>query len=346
MSKILSLPRGPRADPAALLSAIVDSSFDAIVSKDLNSEITSWNNAAERLFGYTAEEAVGQSVLLLIPEGRHDEEKDIIERIRCGERVASFETRRRRKDGDLIDVSLTISPIRDSGGEIIGASKIARDITATRESERRIRLLMREVNHRVKNQFSVILSIIRETSKRTSDPGEFEASVRERIMALAKSHDLLVATDWKGTSMFDLVQEHLQPFGHEDRITLSGPLLMLQANAVQNLGMAIHELGTNSAKYGALAREAGSVDVSWRVVGTVAGDREMELTWEEKSIPSPSSTPTDRNRGFGTVVLKMVAPTALSGRASLDRSPGHVRWVLAAPIKNIAADFDGGSAAE
>ncbi|RWD95497.1 PAS domain S-box protein, partial [Mesorhizobium sp.] len=133
----------------ARLAAIVDSSFDAIIGKDLNSIITDWNRAAERLFGYGAEEAIGRSMLLLIPEHLHDEEADIIGRIRRGEGIASFDTMRKRKDGSLIAVSVTVSPIRNSSGDIVGASTIARDITAAKESERRIRLLMREVNHRV-----------------------------------------------------------------------------------------------------------------------------------------------------------------------------------------------------
>jgi len=131
------------ASADARLAAIVDSSYDAIVGKDLNSIITNWNQAAERMFGYTAEEAVGQSILMLIPEHLQSEETDIIARIRKGERIGSVETIRKRKDGSLIAVSLTISPIRTPEGEIVGASKIARDITAAKESERRIRLLMR-----------------------------------------------------------------------------------------------------------------------------------------------------------------------------------------------------------
>ena len=115
---------------AALLSAIVDSSDDAIISKDLNGIITSWNKSAERLFGYTATEAVGQPVArLLIPADRQEEEPEILSRLRRGERVDHFETKRRRKDGTLLDISLTISPVKDSRGNIIGASKIARDIT-------------------------------------------------------------------------------------------------------------------------------------------------------------------------------------------------------------------------
>lgn len=321
------------SDPYAAerLAAIVDSSFDAIVSKDLNSVVTSWNRAAERLFGYTAEEMIGQSIVVLIPEALQGEETSIIERIRRGERVASYETTRRRKDGTLISVSLTISPIRDSNGAIVGASKIARDITPAKESEQRIKLLMREVNHRVKNQFAVILSMVRETSKRTRDPREFEDQIRDRIMALSRSHDLLVTSEWSGTSLFDLVQEQLKPFGHEGQISLSGPLLTLKPNAVQNLGMAFHELGTNSSKYGALASDAGRVAVSWQLARNASGEQDMELTWDETSPPGPETTEEGPRRGFGSVVLERVAPQSLNGTAVLDRTPGHVRWSLVAP---------------
>jgi PAS domain S-box-containing protein len=114
----------------ALLAAIVDSSDDAIISKDFDGYITSWNKAAESMFGYTAQEALGQPITLIIPPDRLEEERHILERIHRGERIVHFETRRRRKDGRLIDVSLTISPVRDEQGRLIGASKVARDITA------------------------------------------------------------------------------------------------------------------------------------------------------------------------------------------------------------------------
>ena len=120
-----------KAEVQARLAAIVDSSDDAIISKDLTGVITSWNKSAERLFGYTAAEAVGQQVLkLLIPEDRQDEEPEILSRLRMGERVDHFQTKRRRKDGVLLDISLTISPVKNVYGQIVGASKIARDITS------------------------------------------------------------------------------------------------------------------------------------------------------------------------------------------------------------------------
>jgi PAS domain S-box-containing protein len=122
------------------LAAIVESSDDAIISKDLNGIITSWNRAAEQLFGYTAEEAVGKPITILIPPDRHDEEPVILERIRRGERLEHYETLRQRKDGSLLNISLTVSPIRDGLGRIVGASKIARDITQRKLAEETLRL--------------------------------------------------------------------------------------------------------------------------------------------------------------------------------------------------------------
>ena len=122
-----------------LLAAIVASSDDAIISKNLDGIITSWNKSAERIFGYTPEEAIGRHITLIISPERHAEESDILDRLRRGERVDHFHTVRRRKDGSFLDVSLTISPVRDSSGRVIGASKVARDITAQKQSERALR---------------------------------------------------------------------------------------------------------------------------------------------------------------------------------------------------------------
>ena len=316
----------PTADER--LAAIIDSSFDAIISKDLNSVITTWNPAAERLFGYSSEEAIGKSILVLIPAAMQGEEAGIIAKIRNGERIESYETVRVRKDGTVVAVSLTVSPVKDRSGRIVGASKIARDISASKESERRIRLLMREVNHRVKNQYAVILSMIRETGKRSADPREFETNIRERIMALARSHDLLVMAEWKGASLFELIQDQLKPFGHEDKIVLSGPMVTLQPNAVQSLGMAFHELGTNSAKYGALSEPSGRVRISWELARMETGEREFRLTWEETSVPHPQD---EIGGGFGTVVLKRVTPQSLGGTATIDQTSGYLRWSMVTP---------------
>ena len=145
MEANIDITQAKDADRASsLLAAIVGSSDDAIVSKRLDGIITSWNKAAERMFGYTAEEAIGQHITLIIPEDRLDEEVNILRRLRRGERIDHFETIRRRKDGTLLDLSLTISPVKDGAGRIIGASKVARDITERKQAEDRERRITAE----------------------------------------------------------------------------------------------------------------------------------------------------------------------------------------------------------
>ncbi|MDP3897421.1 MAG: PAS domain S-box protein [Mesorhizobium sp.] len=337
VNTLVDLTGQRRGDEAGMrLSAIVDSSMDAIISKDLNGIITSWNHAAEMLFGYSPAEAIGRSVLMLIPEWHKDEEASIISRIRRGERVETYETIRRRKDGSLVPVSLTVSPVRDPAGRIVGASKIVRDITSKRDSEQRIRLLMREVNHRVKNQYAVILSMIRETNKRSKDPADFERRVRERIMALSQSHDLLVDAEWKGATLRDLVRAQVLPFGNEECLSMSGPQIVLQPNAVQYLGIAFHELATNSAKFGVLGGGDGSIAVDWHIDDTPEGWR-FRLSWRESGgdveIPTAS--------GFGSVVLKRVAPLALGGTGALEHLDNGVFWALDASLSAVEASLEG-----
>lgn len=336
VNMLLDLTDRKRGEDAAQhLSAVVESSFDAIVSKDLDGFIKSWNRGAERLFGYAPSEAVGQHVSMLIPPEHHDEEPRILERLRRGERIESYETIRQRKNGEQVPVSLTISPVRNAAGRIVGASKIARDITATKENEHRIRMLMREVNHRVKNQYSVILSMIRETNKRSLNPDEFEKQVRERIMALSRSHDLLVSADWKGATISDLILAQAKPFGREEAITTVGPPVTLNPNAVQYLGIAFHELCTNSAKYGVLSGHRGSIAVTWSIAGQLA-NRTLKLTWAEQDGPEIKSI---GNHGFGSVVLKRVAPQALSGTGELKFGFNDVIWTIEAPISFVEASL-------
>jgi PAS domain S-box-containing protein len=148
-----------------LLAAIVESSHDAIVSKSLNGVITSWNKGAERLFGYSAEEAVGQNITLIIPPERRHEERTIVEQLTRGERVDNFETVRMHKDGTLLDVSLTISPMKDASGRVVGASKLARDITERKRAEEALRQAQTDLAH----------------ASRLTTMGEFTASLAHEV---------------------------------------------------------------------------------------------------------------------------------------------------------------------
>lgn len=324
----------------ARLAAIVDGSFDAIISKNLDTIITTWNPAAERLFGYSADEAIGKSIRMLIPDHLQSEEEEIIGRIKRGERLESFDTTRMRKDGTFVSVSITVSPIRDASGRIVGASKIARDISEARSNEKQIRLLLREIDHRVKNQFAVVLSIVRQSRRAGDDPQQFEERVAARIASLARSHDLLVHSKWVGGSLAKLVRSQMSPFAREDQIVACGPPITLKPAAVQYLGMALHELGTNAAKHGALAHERGRVEVSWSAgPSEIGGGGELTFRWREVGAAAPDHPQTGRGRrGFGTVVLHRVVPQALDGRSALTQVNGGRVWELSVPLSQAVAD--------
>ncbi len=173
-------PEMPFDSPGALLAAIVESSDDAIVSKDLNGRVTSWNDAACRIFGYTAKEMIGQPILRIIPPGLEAEETAILERIRTGAKVEPYETRRLRKDGRIVEVWVTISPVKDSAGRIIGAAKIARDLSERKRMEQRLiwseklaaqGQMAASMAHEINSPLESIINLVY-LARRSTPPGE------------------------------------------------------------------------------------------------------------------------------------------------------------------------------
>ena len=254
---------------AQRLAAIVQSSEDAIVGKDLTGIITSWNASAERLFGYTAQDAIGKPITILIPEDRLQEEADIIRRLRSGQHVEHFETVRRRKNGTPIEISVAVSPIKNSAGEVIGAPKTARDITERKRRDEQIVVLAREAEHRSKNLLATVQATIRLTQADT--PADLKEAIAGRIQALAHVHALFVETKWAGADVQNLVTQELSPYcrGDEKRAVVDGASVMLQPDAAQAIAVCLHELATNAAKYGALSLQGGaSTSIGrWRRIG-------------------------------------------------------------------------------
>lgn len=308
-----------RADEArAHLAAIVASSSEAIISKGLDGVIRSWNNGAERIFGYSAAEIVGKSINLLIPADRQAEEEDLRARLRRGEAVRNYETVRVCKDGQHVDVSANVSPIFDAAGKIVGASSIAHDISEQKRTEARERLLTGEINHRAKNLLSLVQVIARQSA--ASDPVSFAQRFEERILALSASHDVLVNNGWQDVPLDELVRSQLGHFKSAlgTRILMSGPALKITANAAQAIGMALHELATNAAKYGALSGDRGEVEISWHVDGNRDEDL-FQLTWTERNGPSVVEPST---RGFGSKVIERILQSRIAGDVAMVWLPG------------------------
>jgi PAS domain S-box-containing protein len=301
-----------RAEQAAhYLAAIVDSSDDAILSVDLGGAITSWNKGAERLLQYTSAEVVGRPILMLIPPERRDDEPAIIKRISRGERIDHYETIRRRKDGSLVEISLTVSPIRNAENQIIGASKIARDITDRKRKEAQLAVLARETEHRTKNLLSTVQACVKLSSADT--PEQLKLVIDGRIRALASVISLFARTRWAGADLRTLIAEELCPYClHSAALgRLDGPDLLLEPNLAQAIAMTLHELATNAAKYGALSADDGRVEIDW---SRTAGDQ-IALRWAESG--GPRVRPPTRE-GFGTHLMEAMICGQLKGKISFD----------------------------
>jgi PAS domain S-box-containing protein len=303
-------------DAALRLAAIVESSDDAIVGKDLDGIITSWNTGAERIFGYMAEEIIGKPISFLIPPDYQKEEEAIIERIRRGQRVEHFETVRQRKHGSLIDLSMTISPVKNSRGKIIGASKIASDITERKRNDAQIVMLAHEAEHRTKNILATVQAAVRLSHSNT--PDELKRVIEGRINALAKVHALFVESRWTGAQLHSLVTQELLPYrdGRVERVRIDGPTVMLEPNTAQAIAISLHELATNAAKYGSLSAADGDVEVAWS--WTVGG--QLSLRWTESGGPTVAP-PT--HRGCGTRIVENIIGGQPGAKVRFDwRAPG------------------------
>lgn len=330
--------KGPAGDngpePRDWLAAIIDGSDDAIISKDLNGIIQSWNNAASRLFGYSADEVLGKPITILIPEDRLDEEPVILSRIQRGERVDHFETRRRRKDGTLIDISLVISPIRNANGVIVGASKIARDITERRLAQERQELLMGEMRHRVKNLFALAGAIVSISARSAGSADAVLPTIQSRLASLARAHELTMAgtpeeqTGEAQTRLLAVIRTILDPYTSGGRIKIEGEDPEVGGKAISNIALVLHELATNAAKYGSLSVAEGCLDVRvWSEDGLA------HLSWIEKNGPEPSLS---GKGGFGSR-LEQGLVNALSAEIQRDWQPSGLSVLLRIPLANLSS---------
>jgi PAS domain S-box-containing protein len=318
-------------EAASQLNAVVSYSADAIIGFSLDGTIRSWNAGAERMFGYRTEEIVGRPIQILVPPDRLNEPKSYFPRTSAGEMV-QFETVRIGKAGQRVDVSISTGPIRSRSGEIIGVSAIFHDITERKRREEHINFVMRELSHRAKNLLAVVQAIARQTGRQAANIRDFEQRFMARIQSLAHSHDILVKRDWRGSSLNELVASQLAPFTDvSKRVVTEGPDLLLNPRAVEQIGIALHELATNAVKHGALSVPNGQVSVSWKLELNGNSDDHLKIVWNERG--GPACTPPE-SEGFGHLVVRKLVPTALEGRARLEFPSQGLRWTLELPLKN------------
>jgi PAS domain S-box-containing protein len=331
---MMDVTQQKRAEEAnARLAAIVSSSPDAIVSFGAeNKRVRTWNRGATVLFGYTEAEALDAPVDLLIPPQHLTEAENQtgVFDLAMAEGQVRLDTIRRRKDGSLVDVSVSATRMTDAAGRVLGVSVIFRDITERKRWEEHQQLLINELNHRVKNTLATVQSIASQTLRNTGTAAEAKEAIEGRLIALSRAHDVLTREHWEGADLYEIVEQAVAPYSNrsEDRLHLSGPRARVSPRMALALAMALQELATNAVKYGALSTATGAIRINWEVEGSAPAIG-FHLRWEETGGP-PVQAPV--RRGFGTRLIERSLAQDLNGDVRIEFAPTGVICTVHAPI--------------
>jgi PAS domain S-box-containing protein len=230
---------------------------------------------------------------------------------------------------------LHIEPLRNEAGEVVGLTCASVDVTERKEGEAHLRLLLRELTHRSKNLLAVIQAMARQTAHHAGSIDGFLTQFGARLQALAASHDLLVRESWYGASLNELIRSQLA--GYLDRssgqVSIDGPPIALKPEAAQNLGLALHELAINAAKYGALSVPAGRVSITWSQPESTSGNA-IALEWREQLGPKVKGR---RKKGFGSMVIERNLTRAFDAEVNLEFDPDGLRCHIVIPASQVLA---------
>ncbi|MBA3512741.1 HWE histidine kinase domain-containing protein [Sphingomonas sp.] len=297
------------------------------------------NDSFLTLTGYSRDEVLAHSFNFLMAQGADAKALAAVEAAFGGSHEHSSEVRYRRKDGSEFWAALFISPVRDEkSGDVIQHFASFIDLTRHKEEQVQSRMLIDELNHRVKNTLTTVQSIVAQALRNATDPEIIQEAIESRLFALSRSHDLLTRENWESAGLHDVVRPALEPFGiakgRAERIRIEGENVRFSPKAALALGIAFHELATNAAKYGAFSGETGCVRVEWTIKPAPEGDR-LVLRWTEENGPPvrPSS-----KKGFGSRVIERGLALELGGTTQLDFRPDGVVCTIDIPAPQPAGD--------
>ena len=307
---------------------------DAIIVVDRRGVIRYANRQAGEMFGQEPRSLTSYPVEALLPE--YLRERHIAHRGKYNSEPrmrpmgTGLDLVARRANGTTFPVDIMLNPLRHLAEPMVLA--VVRDITDRRAAEDERQLLIREINHRAKNILSLVRAIAHQTE--ASSYPEFVARFDERIQSLSASHNLLIKSGWRNVSLVELVRTQLAHFGDllGGRMTMRGPDLRITAAAAQAIGMALHELATNAAKYGALSTDTGRVEIVWGLECDRAGKHRFTMEWSEKG--GPTVVPPTRH-GFGWTVLCQMTKMSLGADVTLEFTHAGVVWRLACPADRV-----------
>ena len=255
----------------------------------------------------------------------------------------SAEKRFRHKDGRLIWMAVSSSPVRDASGKLLYVVRVVQDITERKAAERRQKLLIDELNHRVKNTLARVQSLAAQTARGTSDPKEFRERFEGRLIALSKAHDQLTEHHWENGDLRALIAESVAPYAGagSERVAPRGETVELGPRAVLTLAMAFHELTTNAAKYGALSGPNGRIEIGWHRAAA-EGERPAQLRIDWVETGGPAVVEPER-RGFGSRMIEGSIEAELGGSARMYFKPEGLRCEIVVPLTSATAgDSEGG----
>jgi PAS domain S-box-containing protein len=329
-------------DSQQRLRAMIDHAPFPVTLWDTDGIILEWNQAAARVFGWSTSEAIGRAIWFIVPEAERVYVQGIYREILKSRTVQVGNNFNVRKDARQIRCEWHNVPLTDEQGKIFACASMVRDITEELESAERQQVMVRELNHRVKNNLATVIAIAEQTGRASGGYAGFLEAFTERIRALGRTHDALAAAHWRGAAIRSVVVNSTEAFVDKrgGRAELDGPDdIIVDAQTAQALAMALHELATNAAKYGAFSVASGAVHVRWRLTGPPAGESSdqvshFELTWHERGGP-PVVPPA--GEGFGTSFIMSVIRHELRGDVSLDFDPAGVRFAMRAPISRPTA---------
>jgi len=319
---------------------IVESARDyAIFTTDLEGRITTWNRGACEVLGWNEADAIGRpNAILYTPEDHLAgvPEAEMAEALAKGR--AEHDRWHLRAGGERIWGTEVVTPLQDGNSMTRGFLKILRDRTTQKREEEQRRLLLAELNHRVKNTLAIVQSFVTQTARGTESAAVLREALGTRLDSLAALHDLLTREAWRGTGLADVVHATLAPHSDNiERVQVHGPKLRLLPNAALVLSMALHELATNAAKYGALSVSGGHVEVSWRLdqPAEALGTAMLDLLWRERGGPLVASSPM---RGFGSRLIEVGVTYQLGGEVRLAFETAGVECRFRVPLSNNLDD--------
>lgn len=311
---------------------LMENAPDAMVIADLAGAIVLLNGAAERMFGYERAELVGQPLDILMPPRFRERHQGQFSGYLADPQPRRMGDARElaalHRSGFEFPIETNLSVLSGAAGPLVCSA--IRDVSWRRESERRQALLIRELNHRVKNTLASVQAIIAQTLKTSKSLAAFNTAVMARIAALSHSHDVLTRSDWSGAQVRELVAEQLRPYDDGDggRFHATGPDLLLSPNRALSLGMALGELATNAAKHGALSSPDGVVVVSWTRRESADGPS-VRMLWREVGGPTVR---TPRRFGFGSRLIERSVSGGLQGGAQVHYAPDGLRCEIEFPL--------------